>query len=128
MAVVPYLASLGGKLAGLFEKNSIAALQPPKDEGDSEKMSGHVIVLGYGRWVRPPTTDPPPQAARTQLAGCGLLGLLVAALVADTELSLCASLRRCFVLAAGLASPSPSCWQSRGFRSWRSTRAQTVCR
>lgn len=47
MAMVPYLAALGGKLGGLFERSDMKALQPQEDE--VKELNNHVIIAGYGR-------------------------------------------------------------------------------
>ncbi|CAD7705351.1 unnamed protein product, partial [Ostreobium quekettii] len=47
MALLPYLAILGGKLGQLFEKSDMRAMQPRGEETGSQK--GHVIIAGFGR-------------------------------------------------------------------------------
>lgn len=47
MALVPYLAALGGKLGVLFERSDMKALQP--DDNEVKELRNHVIIAGYGR-------------------------------------------------------------------------------
>jgi phosphoglycerate dehydrogenase-like enzyme len=47
MALVPYLAALGGKLGQMFERSDMKALTPT--ESETGEFQNHVIILGYGR-------------------------------------------------------------------------------
>eukprot|EP00879_Flechtneria_rotunda_P019410 GHRR01020387.1.p1 GENE.GHRR01020387.1~~GHRR01020387.1.p1 ORF type:complete len:828 (+),score=374.04 GHRR01020387.1:716-3199(+) len=47
MALVPYLAALGGKLGVLFERSDMKALQP--QDSEVKELRNHVIIAGYGR-------------------------------------------------------------------------------
>lgn len=47
MALTPFLAEFGSKIARMFEKSDLGTLQPK--EGEMSGMSGHVIIAGFGR-------------------------------------------------------------------------------
>jgi Kef-type K+ transport system membrane component KefB len=47
MALVPYLAALGGTLGKMFERSDMKALYP--QESETNEMRNHVIIAGYGR-------------------------------------------------------------------------------
>ncbi|GAX83065.1 hypothetical protein CEUSTIGMA_g10491.t1 [Chlamydomonas eustigma] len=47
MALIPYLAALGGKLGLMMEKSDTKALQPKEEE--TKELKDHVLIVGYGR-------------------------------------------------------------------------------
>lgn len=47
MALVPYLAALGGTMGQLFDRADVKAMQP--DAGETKELKNHVIIAGYGR-------------------------------------------------------------------------------
>lgn len=47
MALTPFLADFGARIAKMLERSDMGALQPK--EGEMSGMSGHVIIAGFGR-------------------------------------------------------------------------------